>query len=67
MFKEYTEKSKNLEELDKFQSGNLVGNSLVGAGLVSLCQIWDFYGYSKYPKISKNGNPLFFPVVRVKC
>ena len=32
-------------------------------GLVSLCQIWDFYGYSlKYPKISKNGNPLFFPV-----
>ena len=31
-------------------------------GLVSLCQIWDFYGY-KYPKISKNGNPLFFPVI----
>ena len=31
-------------------------------GLLLLCQIWDFYGYSLklYSKISKNGNPLFF-------
>ena len=30
-------------------------------GLVSLCQIWDFlWVFVKYPKISKNGNLLFF-------
>ena len=44
------------------QPGNLVGNSWLG--LVSLCQIWDFYArvFFKYPKISNNGNLLFFPV-----
>ena len=43
------------------QSGNLVGNSLVGTCLTlpNLGFLWVFF---KYPKISKNGNPLFFPV-----
>ena len=48
-----THKNPNLEEWDKSQSGNLLGNPPVA--LVSLCQIWDFYGYSlntlKYPKM----------------
>ena len=35
---------------------------------VSLFQIWDFCGYSfnKCPKISTNGNPLFFPVSGIR-
>ena len=43
--------------------GNLVGNSLVGTCLTlpNLEFLWVFF---KYPKISKNGNPLFFPVYR---
>ena len=43
------------------QAGNLVGNSLVGTSLTlpNLGFLWVFF---KYPKISKNGNPLFFPV-----
>ena len=43
------------------QSGNLVGNSLVGTCLTlpNLGFLWVFF---KDPKISKNGNPLFFPV-----
>ena len=59
-------KIPNLEEWDKSQSGNLVGNSLVGTCLTlpNLGFLWVFF---KYPKISKNGNPLFFPVVHVKC
>ena len=46
---------------DKSQSGNFVGNSLVGTCLTlpNLGFLWVFF---KYPKISKNGNPLFFPV-----
>ena len=54
-------KIPNLEELDKSQSGNLVGNSLVGTCLTlpNLGFLWVFF---KYPNISKNGNPLFFPV-----
>ena len=46
----------------RFQSGNLVGNSLVGTCLTlpNLGFLWVFF---KYPKISKNGNPLFFPVL----
>ena len=41
--------------------GNLVGNSLVGTCLTlpNLEFLWVFF---KYPNISKNGNPLFFPV-----
>ena len=55
-------KIPNLEERDKSQSGNLVGNSLVGTCLTlpNLGFLWVFF---KYPKISKNGNPLFFPVL----
>ena len=39
----------------------MVGNSLVGTCLTlpNLGLLWVFF---KYPKISKNGNPLFFPV-----
>ena len=42
-------------------SRNLVGNSLVGTFLTlpNLGFLWVFF---KYPKISKNGNSLFFPV-----
>ena len=42
-----------------------IPNQVPWLGLVSLFQIWDFCGYSLklYPKISKNGNPLFFPVI----
>ena len=49
----------NLEEWDKSQSGNLVGNFLVGTCLTlpNLGFLWVFF---KYPKISKSGNPLFF-------
>ena len=56
-------KIPNLEEWDKSQSGNLVGNSLVGTCLTlpNLGFLWVFF---KYPKISKNGNPLFFPVCK---
>ena len=52
----------DLEEWDKSQSGNLVGNSLVGTCLTlpNLGFLWVFF---KYPKISKNGNTLFFPVM----
>ena len=47
------------------QSGNLVGNSLVGTCLTlpNLGFLWVFF---KYPKISKSGNPLFFPVNYLK-
>ena len=57
-----TTKIPNMEEWDKSQSGNLVGNSLVGTCLTlpNLGFLWVFF---KYPKISKNGNPLFFPVI----
>ena len=43
------------------QLGSLVGNSLVGICLTlpNLGFLWVFF---KYPKISKNGNKLFFPV-----
>ena len=53
----------NLAKWDKSQLGNLVGNSLVGICLTlpNLGILWVFF---KYPKISKNGNPLFFPVLK---
>ena len=52
----------NLEERDKSQPGNLVGNSLVGNCLTlpNLGFLWVFF---KYPKISNIGNLLFFPVI----
>ena len=42
--------------------GNLVGNSLIGICLTlpNLGVLWIFF---KYPKISKIGNSLFFPVI----
>ena len=57
-----THKNPKLEERDKSQSGNLVGNSLVGTclTLTNLGFLWVFF---KCPKISINGNPLFFPVI----
>ena len=44
-----------------FELDLLVGNSLFGICLTlpNLGFLWVFF---KYPKISKNGNPLFFPV-----
>ena len=53
-----------LNMCDKSQSGNLVGNSLVGTchTLPNLGFLWVFF---KYPKISKNGNLSFFPVIQV--
>ena len=47
-------KIPNLEERDKSQSGNLVGNSLIGICLI-LPNLGVFYGYSlntlKYPEM----------------
>ena len=50
---------KNTHKNPKF--GNLVGNSLIGICLTlpNLGFLWVFF---KYPKISKIGNPIFFPV-----
>ena len=58
-------KISNLEEWDKSQLGNLVGNSLIRICLTlpNLGFLWVFF---KYPKISKNGNLLFFPVFGAK-
>ena len=65
VFKEYPIKIPNLAEREKSQSGNFLG--IPWLGIVSLFQIWDFYWvFFKYPKISKNGNPLFFPVKRAE-
>ena len=46
---------------DKSQSGNSQPSSLIGTFLTlpNLGFLWVFF---KYPKISKNGNLLFFPV-----
>ena len=46
---------------DKSQPGNSQPSSLFGTCLTlpNLGFLWVFF---KYPKISKNGNPLFFPV-----
>ena len=50
-----THKNPKLEEWDKSQLGNQTWLEIPWLGLVSLCQIWDFYGYSlntlKYPKM----------------
>ena len=54
---------KYVSMLRYVSSGNLVGNSLVGTCLTlpNLGFLWVFF---KHPKISKNGNPLFFPVIK---
>ena len=56
VFKEYPQ-----DKRDKSQLGNLVGNFLIGICLTlpNLGFLWVFF---KYPKISKNGNTLFFPM-----
>ena len=57
-----THKNPTFGRVRQSQLGNLVGNSLIGICLTlpNLGFLWVFF---KYPKISKNGNPLFFPVV----
>ena len=60
-------KIPNLEEWDKSQPGNLVGKSLVGTCL-TLPSLGFLRVFFKYPKMSKNGNLLFLPVVlATKC
>ena len=54
-------KIPNLAEWDKSQPGNSQPSFLIGTCLTlpNLGFLWVFF---KYPKISKNGNLLFFPV-----
>ena len=56
-----THKIPNLGEWDKSQSGNSQPSSQIGICLTlpNLGFLWVFF---KYTKISKIGNPLFFPV-----
>ena len=56
-----TLKTPNLAKWDKSQTGNSQLSSQIGTCLTlpNLGFLWVFF---KYPKISKNGNPLFFPV-----
>ena len=62
VFKEYPQKCQIWKSETSPKQGTWLGIPLLR--LVSLCQIWDFYGYSlKYPKISNNGNLLFFSCV----
>ena len=54
VFKEYPQKSQIWKSETSPNQGTWLG--IPGLGLVSLCQIWDFYGYSfintlKYPKM----------------
>ena len=55
-------KIPNLAKWDKSQPGNSQPSSLIGTCLTlpNLGFLWVFF---KYPKISKNGNQLFFPVI----
>ena len=53
VFKEYPQKS----QIWKSETSSLIGTCLT---LPNLGFLWEFF---KYPKISKNGNPLFFPVM----
>ena len=50
---------------DKSQPGNSQPSSLIGTCLTlpNFGFLWVFF---KYPKISKNGNQLFFPVVTIR-
>ena len=53
MFKEYPQKSQIWKTETSPNQGTWLG--IPWLGVVSLCQIWDFYGYSlntvKYPKM----------------
>ena len=55
-------KIPNLAKWDKSQPANSQPSSLIGTCLTlpNLGFLWVFF---KYPKISKNGNQLFFPVI----
>ena len=53
-------KIPNLEEWDKSQSGILVGNSQLVDTYLTLPNVGFLWVLFKYPKISKNGNLLFF-------
>ena len=65
IFKEYPQKSQIWKSETSPNPGTWLG--IPWLGVVSLCQIWDFYGYSlNTQKYSKNWNPLFFPVKRIK-
>ena len=50
---------------DKSQPGNSQPSSLIGTCLTlpNLGFLWVFF---KYPKITKNGNPLFFPMGKAR-
>ena len=63
VFNEYPQKIPNFAKWDKSQPGNSQPSSLVGTCLTlpNLGFLWVFF---KYPKISKTGNLLFFPVIR---
>ena len=62
VFKEYPQKCQIWKSETSPKQGTWLGIPLLR--LVSLCQIWDLYGFSlKYPKISNNGNLLFFSCV----
>ena len=54
-------KIPNLAKWDKSQPGNSQLSSQIGTCL-TLPNLGFLWVFSKYPKISKNGNPLFFPV-----
>ena len=53
-----THKNPKFGRVRQIPIGNLVGNSLIG-----ICLTLPNLGFLKYPKISKIGNPLFFPVL----
>ena len=61
-----THKNPKFGRWDKSQSGNLARNSRVGACL-TLPNLGFLRVFFEYPKISKNGNLLFFPVGVGKC
>ena len=65
VFKEYPQKSQIWKSETSPNQGTWFGNSLVGTcvTLPNLGFLWVFF---KYPKISKNGNLLNFPVI-VAC
>ena len=52
---------KLMAKWDKSQPGNSQPSSLVGTCL-TLPNLGFWWVFFKYPKISKNGNPLFFPL-----
>ena len=61
-----THKNPNFGKVRQVQPENSQPSSLIGTCLTlpNLGFLWVFF---KYPKISKNGNLLFFPVVERTC